>query len=131
MPMMIYLLCSVCGEHIEAPLSTLRQPYPYQGSSSNAFEPVAVACPQCKTVEVQSTASVLVAAVVQNPDPAEWHFDDVWLGCGVEGCESLLPFVYSWSGDTHEERVAETKTWRAKNLECPNGHPVSLPKFFD
>ena len=131
MPMMIYLLCSECGEHIEVPLSTLQLPYPYQGLSSNAFAPAAVACPRCKTVEAQSTASVLVAAVVENPGPAEWHFDDVWLGCGMEGCEFVLPFVYSWIGDTHLERVAEARSWVAKNLQCPQGHPIAIPQFFD
>ena len=129
--MMIYLLCSECGKHIEVPLSTLQRPYQNQGSSSNAFEPVAVACPHCMTVEVQSTESVLEAAEVYNPDPAEWHFEDVWLGCGVESCEFLLPFVYSWIGDTHEERVAETKKWHPKNLRCQNLHSVPLPKFFE
>jgi hypothetical protein len=49
----------------------------------------------------------------------------------MEGCKSLLPFVYSWIGETHEERIAETKKWGEKNLQCLNGHPVPLPKFFD
>jgi hypothetical protein len=129
--MVIYLLCSQCGEHIGVPLSTLRQPYQHQDLSYNAFGPVAVACPRCMTVEVQSSLSVLQAQVADSPDLPEWHFDGVWLGCEAEDCKSPLPLVYSWIGDTHEQRVAETKRWRAKNLHCLNGHPVLLPKFFD
>jgi hypothetical protein len=116
------------------PARKIQAEFDHQDGSSKDELVIAVACQSCKHAE-----TYFINKKSENHNPkdgvilAEFpSYGDVYLiavlGCEMGSCNARMPLFAHWRVDMAEaDKRADMSRWKATELICPNGHPVSLP----
>lgn len=128
--------CKNCSQHSVFRRSKRAGQVIGQKLSETDTAPIAVSCPQCEHVYMYKFHETTPTLWTDPPGSGETHPKHpniffVPLECAVAGCQDKLIVTAARSASTPLDSVlAEARTWELHDLECPNDHPILLPRVF-